>query len=139
MAPMTIKARRVRRSVAPSLALSVVSIIELPAGFTVFALELLGLSVGPLQSAPDGSSASRQTESQADHRQPWRGIQPAVQPLAAQQTEQDTERELEPNRPVCAETFPALLHECLKGGGFDYHTGRPSVNATPRSSTPVSV
>lgn len=85
--------------------------MKLVPGLLVFSLFFFRFSVRLPQGSHQGANASGDSEAETDDGQPPSRSQLPVEPTSAEQADEDAEREVETNRRVAADSFPALVHQ----------------------------
>ncbi|HEV8245724.1 MAG TPA: hypothetical protein VGP93_08145 [Polyangiaceae bacterium] len=98
-----------------------------------FAVEFLGFTLGALERPVHRSTTRGYAVTEADEHQPRSGSELLVQPLTAEETDGDAERQLKSDGPVAAKPFPVLLHRSGRAGAE--LACRPSEGQRPQALT----
>lgn len=83
-------------------------------GFSVFALLVFGFPVRSLEGSLQRAYTCGESEAKPDYRQPVLRVELSIQPSTAEEAEENAEREVESDRGVATDPFPAVIHRYCK-------------------------
>jgi hypothetical protein len=95
--------------------------MKLRSRFLVSSFCFDGVAIGAFEGSPYRPHSSCDSETESDEGEPASRVKLLSEIPTSEETSENTQRELEPDRRITTDSFPAIVHQYCKNAALTYH------------------